>query len=329
MQLGAINTINFESAKNRYRTQKKHKNENTENKQSSYVTDLNDIPAYKPIRKSNKFRNTTMALAAATAMSAPTGALMNSCTVEDGTFDINIDSNTDVDVNVKLYPVNPPKPDTIYVHDTINNTVIDTIVVKDTVFVKEDFDSEAKDTINKNIDSLDIDTIGRGDLPYMITAYDPWNLAAHKLKLDMDASSKKEMVYVDEIKDYYEDKNHPKTLYRRFKFSVDKGRGMVVKRELPEYDNGIKPEGEWGWKEDKKLIQTNLPGKIRIAKYDSDGSLTETGSYTKADKASSVFFNFILDNGETATHRYEQMKAYYCNPSKEANYGKPYVEVEE
>lgn len=325
MQLGAINTINFESAKNRYRTQKKHKNENTENKQSSYVTDLNDIPAYKPIRKSNKFRNTTMALAAATAMSAPTGALMNSCTVEDGTFDINIDSNTDVDVNVKLYPVNPPKPDTIYVHDTINNTVIDTIVVKDTVFVKEDFDSEPIDTINKNVDSLDIDTVGKGRIPYMITFYDPWNLQSHKQILDMDASSKKEMVYTDEIMDYYEDKNNPKTLHRRVRFSVDKNKGLVQKIEKPIDENDL---SDMNWTNISKTLLTNLPGKIKISEI-KNGKLTKTGSYVKGFKPSSVQSNFIIDNKEEPNHLYEQMKVYYCNPSKEANYGKPYVEVEE
>lgn len=327
MQINAINTVNFESAKNRYRKQHKHQQQNAE--RLNQGIDLNDMPAYKPVRKSNKFRNTTMALAAATAMSASTGALMNSCTVGDDEFNINIDSNTDINANIKLYPITPPKPDTIYIRDTINNIVIDTVVVKDTVLVKEDFDSEPIDTINKNIDSLDIDTIGKGDIPYMITAYDPWNLAAHKLKLDIDASSKKEMVYVDEIKNYYEDKNNPKTQFRRIKFSVDKGRGLTVKRELPISDNGVKPQGEWGWKEDSKLIQTNLPGKIRIAKYNSNGSLEEVGNYKRGDKASSVFFNFILDNGEIGTHRFEQMKAFYCDPSAEANFGKPYVEKEE
>lgn len=362
MQIGSINTLNFEA--NKHKQTHRHK-KHTPTQMNSYQmlpkqTNLNNQPSYRPLNLENvdtklrKYYNnpegsfqvhpeskakrglrhaTTAAMIAGSLVGG--GMALQSCEPDTTIYEIPdlppIIHNHFIDFYIVC-----PKPDTVVVRDTITNEIIDTVYVNktDTVYIKKGLDPEVGDSIYDHLDSLDTDIEGEGNIPLSIMMYDEYMQTAHKMLLDGDASTDEQLVMIDERSDYSEtdaSNPDPQKSYVRAKFSVAKNRGIYVQYE--KLRPGVNPNKEKfepaDWVYSGEAIQTLHGNKVTIQTFDEDGKLVKTGEYLKGDKESSIFFDMLLANTnptETVRRRYTQVSSQWTTGDEYANRNNPIVQ---
>lgn len=364
MQLGAINSINFESSKNRYRKEKKERiaQEETQ-KYSNKAVNLNSQPnSYKPIKVNldnvdkdlRKYydnedgtfqvkpegkvhrgarRAATAAVIAGTLLGG--SAALSSCDKDPTIYEIPDLPPIIHNHFIKFYVI-CPKPDTIIVRDTITHEVIDTVYVNntDTVYLKKGLNPPAGDSIRTHLDSLKTDIKGEGNVPLSIMLYDEYMQTAHKMLLDGDNSTDEQIVMINERNDYSKtDKENPdpEKSFIRTKFSVAKNRGLYVRYEKlrPWVDPDKKQFEEADWEYAGEAMQTLHGNKVTIQSFDENGQLVKTGEYLKGDKNSSIFFDMLvgdMDAPETVRRRYTQVSSQWTTGDEYANRNNPVVE---
>ena len=257
-----------------------------------------------------------MALGMLALLSA--GSMAVSCDDGEPDIDINHESYTDVNVNLRPYPV---KPDTIIIEKPIpGDTVRDTITIVlpgDTTFLKPNYKSEVADSLVAHGQNLGFDFEGEGKIPVRITAYDQWNSTAHDLVFDGKASSEEKMVFIDRAQDYSEDPNNPQVKYNRIEYSVDYGRGVAGEvSKAPVV--GVKPSSPIEWQEVAKICSTNMQnGENLISEYDANMNLTPIGYLEKStDEGISFYENLFTDSGYEDSYSWSEAKMVLANPEK-------------
>ncbi len=226
----------------------------------------------------------------------------------------------------KLVPV-PQDPDTVMVRDTIvfgpDTVFVDKPVVKvdtlwvedrdtifidkpiyipgDTVYVMPNFESEVADTILNDFGTLDIDTAGKG-IPVNMKFYDEWETSVNNLMFNGRESSVGTLVYDNTTTDWYDDK-----MYSRIEFSIAKGKGLIAQVKTARNPHE-KPENKLDWVPFKTYLFQNVGNKINKFEQKENGELKYIGTFTKGDKAQSIFNNTDLPNGEVETWRYADWK---------------------
>lgn len=360
MQLGAINSINFESAKNRYRHEKKQRMSQEDTQQySQRPVNLNSQPnSYRPIKvnldnindniyyeedannsaKESKFARQTRRAIAGGAIATSLligGAGVTSCDKDPTVYQLPDLPPINHYHKLKFYII-CPKPDTIVIRDTITKEVIDSIFIEkiDTLFLKEGLNPPAGDSIRTHLDSLGTNIKGEGNVPLSIMMYDEYMQTAHKMLLDGDNSTDERIVMIDKRSDYSKtDKNNPdpEVSYIRSTFTVAKGKGLHVKHDkLRPWVNPDKKEFEEAdWEYKGESIQTLHGNTVVIQQFDKNGDLVRYGDYKKGDKDSSIFYDMLvgdLDNIETVRRRYTQVSSQWATGDEYANRNNPYVE---
>lgn len=362
MQIGSINTLNFEAGRHK----QTHKNKkHTPNQTASYQmkstqTNLNNQPSYRPLNLENvdtklrkyynnpdgTFQITPESRAKRSLRNATTAAMIAGSLVGGGMALQSCEPDTTIyeipdlppiihNHYINFYVINP-KPDTVVVRDTVTNNVIDTVFVDrtDTVFVKEGLNPSAGDSIYNHLDSLGTDIDGEGNIPLSIMMYDEYMQTAHKMLLDGDASTNEQLVMIDERSDYSEtdaSNPEPKKSYVRAKFSVAEGKGLYVQYEKlrPGVDPNKKKFEPADWVYSGEALQTLHGNKVTIQTYDKNGELVKTGEYLKGDKESSIFFDMLLANTdptETVRRRYTQVSSQWTTGDEYANRNNPIVQ---
>lgn len=362
MQINAINTLNFESNKNKHvkkRTGYTPVNTNPHRPRRKPVN-LDNQPYYRPLNLSNvdpqlrKYYNNDegtfqihpesrakRGLRHAATAAMLTGALagggmaMQSCEPDTTIYEIPDLPPVIHNHFIKFYVV-CPKPDTIVIRDTITNEIIDTVFVEknDTVFLKQGLNPPVGDSIRNHLDSLGTDINGEGNVPLSIMMYDEYMQTAHKMLLDGDASTDEQIVMIDQRSDYSEtdaENPDPEISYVRAKFSVAEGKGVYVQYEKlrPGVDPNKKHFEPADWVYSGEAVQTLHGNKVTIQMFDENGELKKAGEYLKGDKNSSIFYDMILGNTDpvqTVRRRYTQISSQWTTGDEYANRNNPVVE---
>ena len=200
--------------------------------------------------------------------------------------------------------------------DTIRDTIT---VIKpgDTVYLEPDYKSEAADSLIAHCENLGFKFDGEGNVPVRINAFDQWNATNHDLVFDGKASSEEKMVFIDEAKDYSKDSKNPEIRYNRIEFYPDYGKGLtshIFKSPVA----GVKPTSAAAWIEAAKTCNTNFKnGFIGIARYESDGSLKQIGTYEKSKESDVDFYdNLFTDDGYEDSFSWSEARVTLARPKK-------------
>lgn len=361
MQVGAINSFNFEGRKHKnVKKREGYKPVNTNpHKPHKKQINLNDQPSYRPINLNNvdphlkKYYNNEEGtfqihpeskvkngLRRGMTAAMITGALAGGAAIQSCDPDTTIYEIPDLppiihNHFINFYVINP-KPDTIVVHDTITNEIIDTVFVDktDTLYIKQGLNPPVGDSIRTHLDSLKTEINGEGNVPLSIMMYDEYMQTAHKMLLDGDASTDEQLVMIDERSDYSEtdaSNPDPKKSYVRAKFSVAQGKGVYVQYE--KLRPGVDPDKNKfepaDWVYSGEAMQTLHGNKVTIQTFDENGDLVKTGEYLKGDKDSSIFFDMLLGNTdpvETVRRRYTQVSSQWTKGDEYTNRNNPIVQ---
>ncbi len=241
-----------------------------------------------------------------------------------------------------IYIDNPPdtiiveKPvyDTIYVdrpvYDTIyvDRPVHDTIWVKpDTVYIPKDPHFEINDSINKDIDDLDIPTEGEGDFVYAFQGRNEYLRSQHTMVFNGFFSNEHKSSFIDHA--FSEDDvpaggdKPSKYYYTRYDISSDYENGrrlvtMYVPRANQHQLPNDKKNGEAGWKYAGEFYVKNasVGATAQLIANGMDG--TQKARITKNEKRGpgNLYKEWNLDDAQVPKTTIQNVKAYKKDISK-------------
>ncbi len=219
--------------------------------------------------------------------------------------------------------------DTIYITDTINNTVRDTIIktVIDPVIINS-YPEELNDSVIHQGLNIGGELEGPAPAPNVIMVgaryYNEYDYKLYEAKLDSVNTNSEQLSYITKVTDMYDPEN-PKTYYMKSLLTDDPGVGIkftryiIPERKITGADKNKYPKGnDPRWQYMEYEVRTNLrDGKKNIGhKYDRnsylpDGELVE---YLRGLNPGEVLFGRYLydENGNPYIGEDgKQEKAYY------------------
>ena len=203
--------------------------------------------------------------------------------------------------------------DTTIIHDTIINTIIKPIYIKEYPFHLAD--SLIRQGLNIGIE-LDgpVPADENNDVAFVASkAHNRYDDKYYETHLDSIGTNKNRLSLVTKVLDFYEDPIKPKTSWLKTEVSDVPGKGIKLTRYIS--NSEIKPE-EWQWDYAGYEIRTNNRNGINNTKsvFDNNNNLIWKGEYRRGENPGTFMYGtFVYDeNGDPyIDEEGNPQKAYY------------------
>lgn len=203
--------------------------------------------------------------------------------------------------------------DTTIIHDTIINTIIKPVYIKEYPFHLAD--SLIKQGLNIGIE-LDgpVPQDQNNDIAFVASkAHNRYDDKYYETHLDSVGTNKNRLSLVTKVLDFYENPQNPKTSWLRTEVSDIPGKGIKLTRYSS--DSNTKPE-EWQWNYAGYEIRTNNKNGNNNTKsvFDNNNDLIWQGEYLRGENPGTFMYGtFVYDeNGNPYLDEDgNPQKAYY------------------
>lgn len=220
-------------------------------------------------------------------------------------------------------PVYIPGKDSIIYRDSIVHDTINQIITKrDTIWMKEEYDSPVAPVIKKFYQVLNINP-GTGRIPVKMAWTDEMDGSFNKSVFDGRSSSINQMTFNITKTPFDEDqggvvlgKNEE---YFRLKFSKVNDRSLALTFEKPRIDGKPADGRDDQWKASEYYIYDIKTDDVKRYTLKDDNSLEDRGEFMQGDMPSSI----ILNNPYGSKYRYSSLSVKSTDaPSKTEDYTK-------
>ena len=205
------------------------------------------------------------------------------------------------------------KNDTTVIHDTIINTVIKPVYIKEYPFHLAD--SLIRQGLNIGVD-LDgpVPQDYNNDVAFVASkAHNRYDDKYYETHVDSIGTNKNRLALVTKVLDFYEDPENPKTSWIKTEVTDVPGKGIKLTRYS--YNSVTKPE-EWQWQYNGYEVRTNnRDGKHNTKSvFDNNNELIWQGEYRRGENPGTFLYGtFVYDeNGNPYLDEDgNPQKAYY------------------
>lgn len=177
--------------------------------------------------------------------------------------------------------------DTTVIHDTIINTVVEPIYLKE--FPAAICDSLISQGLNIGVPLDGPAPNGNDDVVFLASkAFNRYDQKFYETQIDSVETNKNQLSLITKIVDFYDDPENPKTTYMKTNIRDVKGKGIQFNRYIKN------PNGVWKFAYSEVRsngARGNTPGENRI--YDGDGNMIWKGTFSKGQEAGTFQFGTL------------------------------------
>lgn len=205
------------------------------------------------------------------------------------------------------------KNDTTIIHDTIINTIIKPIYVKEYPFHLADSIINQGLNIGVELDGP-VPEDDNNDVAFVASkAHNRYDDKYYETQVDSVGTNRNRLALVTKVLDFYEDPENPKTSWIRTEVSDVPGKGIKLTRYM---SNSAKKPEEWQWNYAGYEIRTNNRNGQTNTKsvFDNNNELIWKGEYRRGENPGTFMYGtFVYDgNGDPyLDENGEPQKAYY------------------
>ncbi len=307
MDVKAISGLNASSFQGRTQRPNNQKSKKEQNLNNNY----NSQPVYN---SSKAMRNLMLGLM---TLGAATGAgTLTSCS-DDIIAEASSSSSSSSSANASIQigghwhhhdTITIIKPDTIHDTDTIINTEIKPIYVKDYPFHIADSLIAQGQNIGVPVDGPVPDGSGRDSVVYVGSkAHNRYDNQFYESMVDSVGTNKRELAVVTKVVDMYEDDN-PKTYYLKGVVTDVPGKGIKITRYIANTDKKPGDDEQYLWNYAGYEIRTNQrDGRQNIRSiFDNNNNLVYRGNYERGLNPGTFMYGSIVLDPDTGNPIYDE-----------------------
>ncbi len=297
MEIKAINALSFNGTNN---------TKNVRNKQQKEFNNPNKVYQTSP-EAAKAMRNLIYGLmilgAAGATSSCEDLEVSASASASSSASAIAIGNNCDHHDTITII-----KTDTIHDTDTIINTEIKPIYIKDYPFHLGDSLIAQGMNINIPIDGPIPNGTGRDSVVYVGSkAHNRYDNKYYESMVDSIGTNRRELAIVSKIVDLYDSKN-PKTTYMKSVVTDVPGKGIKITRYVADTPKKPGDNEQYLWNYAGYEIRTNGRDHKQNIRYifDNQNNLLFRGNYEKGQEAGTFMYGSLIFDPETGAPVYDE-----------------------